>query len=229
MTCPHAWNPKVLVSAVSPSRVLCAVHQDVEHHRHSHPPQHAWHRAVGAGLPHPGVQLLRAGSLPPCASRARIAGVRRCLAVPYVLRLCCSWLLWPGVAMPCFARALCGWRRQEGWVETEDFRLLTCEVCARLSSMRAPLPAGRPRGAQDRGHVKPLQLGSGMGHTQVPVPIRRHAASPSRHRLCLRLSTLGCTRCLLCAAEQSSRRGQHPAGASPAGRGKTRARMLSLI
>jgi hypothetical protein len=151
------------------------------------------------------------------------------LAVPYVLRLCCSWLLWPGVAMPCFARALCGWRRQEGWVETEDFRLLTCEVCARLSSMRAPLPAGRPRGAQDRGHVKPLQQGSGMGHTQVPVPIRRHAASPSRHRLCLRLSTLGCTRCLLCAAEQSSRRGPNPAGASPAGRGKTRARMLSLI
>ena len=167
--------------------------------------------------------------LPPCASRARIAGARRCLAVPYVLRLCCSWLLWPGVAMPCFARALCGWRRQEGWVETEDFRLLTCEVCARLSSMRAPLPAGRPRGAQDRGHVKPLQQGSGMGHTQVPVPIRRHAASPSRHRLCLRLSTLGCTRCLLCAAEQSSRRGPNPAGASPAGRGKTRARMLSLI
>ena len=34
--------------------------------------------------------------------------------------------------------------------------------------MRASLPAGRPRGAQDRGHVKPLQQGSGMGHTQVP-------------------------------------------------------------
>ena len=127
-----------------------------------------------------------------------------------------------GLVSPCPASPApsCGWRRQEGWVETEDFRLLTCEVCARLSSMRAPLPAGRPRGAQDRGHVKPLQQGSGMGHTQVPVPIRRHAASPSRHRLCLRLSTLGCTRCLLCAAEQSSRRGQHPAGASPAGRGR---------
>ena len=81
----------------------------------------------------------------------RLSGARRCLAVPYVLRLGCSWLLWPGVAMPCFARALV-WLAPAGGMGRDGGLSATnvCGMCPSILNARPPPCRTTTRGSRSR-------------------------------------------------------------------------------